>query len=65
MAHRRTPQADSGLDEIWYLVASRSGSLYTADGFIDSIANRLFLLGRQAEGFSYRYTIRVRCQRFA
>jgi toxin ParE1/3/4 len=46
MAHRRTPQADSDLDDIWYYVASRSASLDIADRFIDSITDRFFVLAR-------------------
>ena len=44
MGHRRTLQADSDLDDIWYYVATRSGSLDIADRFIDSITDRFFLL---------------------
>jgi toxin ParE1/3/4 len=44
MGHRRTPQADSDLDDIWYYVATKSGSLDVADRFIDSITDRFFLL---------------------
>jgi hypothetical protein len=31
MAHLRTPQADSDLDDIWYYVAINSGSVEIAD----------------------------------
>jgi toxin ParE1/3/4 len=44
MGHRRTSQADSDLDDIWYYVASKSSSLDIADRFIDSITDRFFLL---------------------
>jgi toxin ParE1/3/4 len=44
MAHRRTPQADSDLDDIWYYVATKSGSLDIADRFVDSITDRFILL---------------------
>ncbi len=44
MGHRRTPQADSDLDGIWYYVASKSGSVETADRLIDSVTHRFFLL---------------------
>ena len=44
MGHRRTPQADSDLDDIWYYVASRSSSLDIADRLVDSITDRFFLL---------------------
>jgi toxin ParE1/3/4 len=44
MGHRRSPQADSDLDDIWYYVATQSGSFEIADRLIDSIADRFFLL---------------------
>ena len=44
MGHVRTPEADSDLDEIWYYLATRSGSFETADHFVDSIMNRFLLL---------------------
>ena len=44
MGHLRAPQADSDLDEIWYYVATRSGSLDTADRLIDAITDRFLLL---------------------
>jgi hypothetical protein len=31
MGHRRTSQADSDLDDIWYYVASKSGGLDIAE----------------------------------
>jgi toxin ParE1/3/4 len=44
MGHRRTPQADSDLDDIWYYIATKSGSLDTADRLVDSITDRFYLL---------------------
>jgi toxin ParE1/3/4 len=44
MGHRRAPQADSDLDDIWHYVAVNSGSLETADRMIDSITDRFLLL---------------------
>jgi plasmid stabilization system protein ParE len=44
MGYRLSPQADSDLDGIWYYVASKSGSVETADRLIDSITGRFFLL---------------------
>ena len=44
MGHRRTPQADSDLDDIWYYVAAKSASLDAADRFVDSLTDRFFLL---------------------
>ncbi len=46
MGHRRAPHADSDLDDIWYYVVSKSGSLEIADRFIDSITDWFFLLAR-------------------
>jgi plasmid stabilization system protein ParE len=43
MGHRRTPEADSDLDDIWYYVASKSGSLDIADRLVESITERFFL----------------------
>jgi hypothetical protein len=44
MGHVRTLQANSDLAEIWYYVATKSGSLDIADRLIDSITDRFFLL---------------------
>jgi toxin ParE1/3/4 len=44
MAHRRSPEADSDLDEVWYYVAQRSASVDIADRLVDSITDRFFLL---------------------
>jgi len=44
MGHRRAPQADADLDEIWYYVASRSGSVEMADRLIGAITDRFMLL---------------------
>ena len=44
MGHCRTPQTDSDLDDIWYYVATKSGSIEIADRLSDSITDRFFLL---------------------
>jgi toxin ParE1/3/4 len=44
MKHRRSPLADSDLDDIWYYVASQRGSLDIADRLMGSITDRFFLL---------------------
>ena len=44
MGHRRTPQADSDLDDIWYYAATKSGSMDIADRLVDSITDRFYLL---------------------
>jgi toxin ParE1/3/4 len=46
MAHVRSPQAESDLDDIWYYVAKASGSIEIADRLVDAIADRFFLLAR-------------------
>jgi toxin ParE1/3/4 len=46
MGHVRTPQADTDLDDMWWYVASKSGSLEVADRLIDAITERFFLLAR-------------------
>jgi toxin ParE1/3/4 len=44
MGHLRTPQADADLDDIWYYIASGSGSVEIADRFVDSLTARFLLL---------------------
>ena len=44
MAHRVAPEAEAELDNIWYYVAKKSGSIEIADRLIDSITDRFFLL---------------------
>lgn len=46
MAHLRSTQAESDLDDIWYYVAKASGSPDIADRLVDAIAERFFLLAR-------------------
>jgi toxin ParE1/3/4 len=54
MAHRLAPQAAADLNDIWYYVAIESGSVETADRFVDSITERFLLLA------SYPYLGRPR-----
>lgn len=44
IGHLRTPQAESDLDEIWYYIATNSGSMEVADRLVDSITARVLLL---------------------
>ena len=44
MAPLRTRRADSDLDDIWYYVVSKSGSVRVADRLVDSITDRFVLL---------------------
>lgn len=46
MAHRLAPQAAADLDDIWYYVATESGSIEAANRLIDSITDRFLLLAR-------------------
>jgi toxin ParE1/3/4 len=46
MAHRVAPQAEAELDNIWYYVAKKGGSIEIADRPIDSITERFYLLAR-------------------
>ena len=45
MVHRRAPQADLDLDDIWHYTAQASGSMVIADRLVDSISDRFLLLG--------------------
>jgi toxin ParE1/3/4 len=44
MAHRLAPEVQKELDEIWYFIATESGSPAIADRFTDSITDRFFLI---------------------
>ena len=46
MAHRLAPEAEAELDDIWYYIATESGSAEIADRLIDSITDRFFMLAR-------------------
>ena len=41
---RLSPEAEADLDEIWYYIAQRSGSLEMANRFVDSLTDRFSLL---------------------
>ena len=47
MAFRIAPQAESDLDDIWYFIATESGSVEIADRFIDTITARFARLASQ------------------
>jgi len=44
MAHRISPLAEADLDDIWYYIATQSGSVEAADRLIDSLTRRFLLL---------------------
>jgi plasmid stabilization system protein ParE len=46
MAHLRSTQAESDLDEILFYVAKASGRLEIADRLVDAIVDRFVLLAR-------------------
>ena len=44
MAHYISPLAEADLDDIWYYIATQSGSVEAADRLIDSLTRRFLLL---------------------
>lgn len=46
MAHRLSAEAEAELDDIWYYIATESGSMDVADRFIDSLTKHFYLLSR-------------------
>jgi toxin ParE1/3/4 len=44
MVHRLAPQARAELSNIWNYIAHESGNLVAADGVIDAITERFYLL---------------------
>src|ERR1700690_2827700 len=44
MVHRLAPQARAELNNIWNYIARESGNLAAADGVIDAITERFYLL---------------------
>jgi plasmid stabilization system protein ParE len=45
MAHRLAPQARAELSSIWAYIVKQGGSVAAADGVIDAITERFYLLG--------------------
>jgi hypothetical protein len=54
MAHRLASEVETELDEIWYFIATESGSVDIADRFMNSITDRFFRIA------AYPYAGRVR-----
>jgi toxin ParE1/3/4 len=46
MAHVLAPEAAAQLDDIWYYVATESGSVERADRFVEAITKRFYRLSR-------------------
>lgn len=44
MVHRLAPEAAAELDDIWYYVATESGSMERADRWVEAITDRFYLL---------------------
>ena len=44
MAHILSPEVEAELDDIWFFIATGSGSADIADRFIDSLTERFYLL---------------------
>ena len=49
MAHRLAEEAEADLDEIWWRVATESGSVVTAQEVVSSITERFYLLARHPQ----------------
>jgi toxin ParE1/3/4 len=58
MAHVVSPQAEADLEDIWYYVATQSGTVEAADRSIDSLTHRFLLLA------NHPYIGRVRDEDF-
>ena len=58
MAHRLSPRAQADIDEIAYYVAVESGSLETADRFLESIYSRFLMLGEYPQAGRRRDDLR-------
>ena len=46
MAHRLAPQARADLSTIWNYIVTESGNVAAADGVIDAITERFYLLSQ-------------------
>ncbi len=46
MAHRVASEARADLDGIWYNIVQESGNAVAADGVIEAITDRFYLLGQ-------------------
>jgi toxin ParE1/3/4 len=46
MAHRLAPQARADLSTIWNYIVTESGNVTAADGVIDAITERFYLLSQ-------------------
>ena len=46
MGHRRAQRVDFDLDEIWFYIATESGSVETADRFVKSLTDHFYLLSQ-------------------
>jgi plasmid stabilization system protein ParE len=47
MSYRLAPEAEADLDGIWIYVAQASGNIDIANRLIDTITDRLWLLGKR------------------
>lgn len=46
MAHRLSTETEAELNDVWYYIASESGSMEIADRFIDSLTDRFYLIAK-------------------
>jgi toxin ParE1/3/4 len=65
MAHRLAPQARADLSTIWNYIVTESGNVAAADGVIDAITERFYLLSRYPRMGRLRDDLRPGLRSFA
>jgi toxin ParE1/3/4 len=58
VAHQVAAEARAELDAIWYNIVRESGSIAMADGVVDAITDRFFLLGQYPKAGRVRDDLR-------
>jgi toxin ParE1/3/4 len=65
MAHRLAPQARAELSNIWNYIVKESGNIGAADGVIDAITERFYLLSQHPRMGRARDDLRASLRSFA
>jgi toxin ParE1/3/4 len=65
MAHRLAPQARADLSTIWNYIVTESGNVAAADGVIDAITERFYLLSQYPRMGRLRDDLRPGLRSFA
>jgi toxin ParE1/3/4 len=65
MAHRLAPQAQADLSTIWNYIVKESGNVAAADGVVDAIAERFYLLSQYPRMGRLRDDLRPGLRSFA